>query len=586
MSDTYSRSDSQNTISSKMDPDKAAIEVAERTRLLLEAFVDQVKLSNKKDVVLDGFRQRLATYEKHGGQNAHDPAVAEAWRKHRIHYMQEEEKFKRELAKVHADVKHNTHNFASVLVKSQPTMEIKERQLIDALKLEMAKDRKSAPEDRISKLEKQMASVLESQKAQEANMEKLKKENEELRTRIASLNAPTADLALLKTQQEQIQLQISTKPPQDAVNETLKQEKEALASQVSVLQARLTDLVQRVDSQHADLTKSLQEATTRLGTSTAPGDSTSLQELKIVQGQVQALEEQVEKHEDALRDIDAEEYTQAVTKLIKYPDYPELQKTIQDQQSEIQRLGVETKGLSSNISNAKLEAGELSKRLTAYRAKSDSDFREFSNKIVEACAGLVQNNEKQIIALQSRTNSLETQFAATSRGPSTSSIMSATSPRISAAPVSTDSPSVELREVIAINTSMSRFREDCHKVQNALSVFQQEVRERHNALEMMIMSLDEQFKNVSTTELASIILDNLKRLSMVVVPLDVQNFHERLVDLEMFRQEQTRRGLERKDWIQTWTEDLQNMTKPKRGFAEDDDGLEQPEKRQRVQGAM
>lgn len=629
--DAYSRSDMQDATST-MDADRAASDLAKRLRLLQEALVDQVKWTNKKDVVLEGYRQRLATYERHGGKDAHEPSVAEAWRKHQDHYKQEEEKIEKELAKVNAIIKDTTDNFACLLVKSLPVGEIKERQLIDAAKLELSKDRRSASEDRISrlekqlaslserqntmaidmskmkkeneelrarasptddraqKLEKQMASLQESQKAQEANWDKIMKENEQLRSREALHEAQAADLVALRTQQEQLQLQLSNKAPQDREVEALKQEKEALVSQISAFQTRLADLVERVDSQQAHFNRCLQETTAQFSTSMVPTDPTPLQGLRVVEQQVKALEIQVEKHEDTLQDIDAEEYTRAVTKLIQYPAWLKLEKTIQDQQSDFQRLALETKGLSSNMSNVKLELDETSKRLTAVKGKSESDFMQFSNKIIETCGDLVQNLEEQIKHLQSRVTSLETRSATAARGPSVSSLAGASlagasSPRpVNAALASGNSPIAEPGEIKSINTAIQGLREDYNRVRNALSVVQNEVRESHSALEMMIIGLDEQFKNISTAEMASIILDNIKRLPTHGISFDVQNLHERLVDLETFRQEQIRRGLEHKDWQQAWVENLQKMTKSKRSLAEDDDGLERPEKRQRMEG--
>lgn len=553
--------DSQNTVA-RMEPDRADRAISDLETQLLrlpELLVDYSKWTNRRDLVLEGFRQRSTTYERHGGNNIHEPSVAEAWRKHQDHYKQEKDKIEGELTRGNAKLKEYAHGFATLLVKLLPIGEIKDRKsaptdLAPELKKQVAslseihntlasdiskmtkegddalRARVSPIDDRIQRLEEQMTTLLDSQKAQEANFVKLTKENEDQRARIASHEARATDLAVLKTQQEQIQTQLNNRVHQDKEVEVLKQENEALKTQVSAFQTQLADLVKRIDSQQADFSKSLQEATTQFG-----GDST----FANLDEQVKALETQVKEHEKVFSNIDAEEYAEAVTKLIKYPDYPELKKILDVQESGLQHLSSETKRLSSNLANVKLEAGNTSRRFAAVEDKVEAGLKVFSDRVIETCGTAV---EEVKASTETTVQGLRQDHRRVEQG----------------------------------------LGENYKRVENALTMLQTEVRENHSVHEMMIIGLDEQFKNMSTLEMANIILDNLKRLPTNVVPLDVQNFHERLVDLEAFRQEQTRRAL---GWHDGWVENLQRITNPKRNLAEDDDGLDQPEKRQRLEAA-
>lgn len=557
VSDTQLRSNSRDTsvtanatanANANIDLDRGKgvqSDIAKQLKLLHEAQFDLGKWTSKKDFVLEGFRQRVATYERHGGRNAHEPAVVEAWRKHQDHFKQEEDKFDKELVKINERIKESADNYARLLVQSFP--EIKERHLIDAVTAKLAKDstpaHSSLMDDRTQKLEKQMTVLLELQKAQEASCAKLVKENEEQRKRITSYEAQAIDIAALKAQQKILQSQlqaqhnnVNSKAPHHNEIETLKQEKEALKSQLSAFQIQLANLVNRIDSQQADFTQSLQEATTQLHASTTvpPG---SLEQVTAVEMQIQALRSQVQEHDKVFSNIDVEEYTEAVSKLMKYPDYPEWKRTIDGQEGELKRLRQQLHSLNGDVTSVKLEAGKTSKRLATTENRLELGFKEFSDQVIETCGKAIQGLKDKIENLHTHP----------------------------------EAPAEELKSL----------RDDHNRVEKALSLLRDEVRQTHNAHEMMITGLDEQFKNMSTMELANIIMDNLKRLPTALVPLDIQNFHERLVDLEMFRQEYIRRS---KLFAEDWGEDLQRIMAAKRSLAEDDDGLEQHEKRQRVEG--
>lgn len=480
--------------------------------MLHEAQFDLGKWTSKKDFVLEGFRQRLATYEKHGGRSAHEPAVVEAWRKHQDHFKQEEDKFEKELTKIQERIKDSADNYARLLVKSLPTDETKERHLVDSVMAKLANGLNSATspsENRIQKLEKQMASLLESQKTHEANCAKLTEENEKQRQRITLYEAQAADLAVLKAQQEQLQQQLqkqlSDKTSRDEEIQTLKKDKEALMSQVSACQTQLADLTKRIDSQQINTSK-----------------LDSSEQVTAMEKQVKALDSQIKEHDQVFSNIDGEEYAELVTKVMRYPDYPELKRILDGQEDEMKRLAQ--------------QANNSLKRHAATESRIGLDFKKFSDQVIETCGKQVQDLEKRIENLHAQ-------------------------------------PEVPAEE-------LQRLRDDYNRIENALDLLRNEIRQLNNAHETMITALDEQFKNVTTLDLANVILEHLKRLPATSVSLDFQNLHERLVDLEMFRQEYIRRS---KHFAEEWSEDLQKVIANKRSLAEDDDGVEQQEKRQRVE---
>lgn len=535
-----------------MDPenaDQATSNIAKQLILLYEAQADWVQTKTKRDVVCEGLRQRLATYDRHGGKTALEPSVAEAWQKQHDHLKQEEDKFNKELAKIESRFNTYAHEYARLLVKELPIGEIKERHLIDAAKSELTREGKSAPtpistatnEDaRIQKLEKQIASLVESQQNQQADFARLMKVNDEQRSKIALYETQAADIAALKTQSEQVhqlQQQQDKLSNEIRINDTeaLKQENAALKSQVS----ELSNLVKQIDSRQADISKTLQEATIQFNQSIAasPGRAEPVKALelqvKALESQVRPLESQVKEHDKILSDFDAEEYAAAMSKLINYPDYSELEKTLNGQGNEQKRLSLETHGLSQKSINIVSRVANVENRLVTVESQI-VNLQEFSNKVIETCGDIVQRLEGKVDRLSKQPSS----------------------------------------EVPA--EKLEKLRES---VENELRTLRNEFRESLKAHEMMIMGLDDQFKNMSTTDLANIIFDHLKRLLPTLVPLDAQNFHERLVDLEAFRQDCIRQS---KHYTESWGEDLQKLIQPKRSLAEGDDGLEQPEKRQRA----
>lgn len=549
--------------------DQATSNIAKQLILLYEAQADWVQTKTKRDVVCEGLRQRLATYDRHGGKNALEPSVAEAWQKQHDHLKQEEDKYNKELAKIDGRFKTYAHEYARLLVKELPISDIKERHLLDAAKAELAGEGKSAPapalapvspttsdDARIEKLEKQMASLVESQQTQQANHVKLTKENEEQRSKIALYEKQAADIAALKTQLEQVlQLQqqhdkLSNEVPHVNETEALKQENTALKSQVS----ELADLVSRVASRQANASKTLQEATAQFKESMATSSGLMEQvkalelqvkamesqvkalesQVKPLESQVQPLELQVKEHDKVLSNFDAEEYAAAVSKLINYPDYAELEKMLNGQGSELTRISSESHTLSQQSVALSSDVSNSVNRLATVESRVEA-LEKFSNHIIKTCGNHVQRLEDKVDRLSKQS--------------------------------SYEAPAEELQKLREF-------------VENELRNLRNGVGESLKAHEMMIMGLDDQFKNMSTMELANIIFDHLKRLLPTLVPLDVQNFHERLVDLEAFRQDH----IQRSKHFKALGEDLQKLIQPKRNVAEDDDdGLEQPEKRRRAE---
>ncbi|CAN8103851.1 unnamed protein product [Discula destructiva] len=607
-----------------MDAEKASSEVARLLRMRDDAVVERIKWTNRKDTVLEGYKRRLAIYEKQGGSNSHEPSIAEAFAKHHTEYRKEEERIEVELDKANAIVKECTANFARLLVQALPVSEIKERQLMDVVrdtvkdtvKLELHKppqvDRSAKLEKQLAtlsdahnalaaqvgsinkenevrtksttsndgtqKLEQQMATLLRAQEAQQAKVDKLLKETEELRAQNNALEAHAASLAL---QQKEQRLQLDAKASSDKHLES------SAEHDVLALKTQLADISSRVESQQADFAKSLQEVMTK--SDAALACTTPPPEIQTLEAQLKTLQELVTQHDTTLSNFEAEEHASAMSKLLAYPAWTDLNARVQGQQNELQRMSLETKGLTSAVTNVKREVVDTSERLVAVKQESNDSLVKFSDKIVQTCGGMVQGLTTQTEQLNSRIRSVETRVGAmetrTTVASRASSAVGAASPRpMHPALVTGNSPAVEIRgmstEITTAETANQGLRSDVNALRNEINALKQRVREFHNALgmklsaleqegrdarethnahEMMIMGLDEQFKNMTTVEMAGIILDNLKKLLTNAVSLDVQHLHERLVDLESFRQEQVRKDNQNKAFVRSLTQDVKSQ---------------------------
>lgn len=598
-----------------MDLDKASADLERLFRSLFDDLIDKIKATHRKDTVLEGYRQRLAEYEKQKSRNTFEPSVIEACERHKTHYKAEDEKIKKELAAANAAIDKTLRNFAQLLVKVLPINGIKERQLTEAVieavkrdlddssrkpaqdvpnpqleklldtlmkdhattvtKLEEARTQieSRATNDRTQKLEEQMASLLKSFETQQAASDKSFKAQQAILDKLQQENADLqAQTAAFKAQQDQLQVQLDAKILQDSQIEAWKEERESLKSDITALQTQVNNLIKDVASQNADFPAYLQEAKTEVAKSlqdAAAKTNSTAQSIPLQE--FRALEAQVKQLDENLSHIDAEEYESTVNKLLHYPHWTELNSRIQafqGQSTELSRIGLETKGLTSKV---KKEAAAVSARFTAL----DDKLRQFSDNIIQKCHEPVQRLESSVGelitrmgTLETRLTSIETRPVAASRAPSA---VATASPRPTNLALHGNSPALELGAIPteAPATDVQELRGELEVIRKLVAELKQEMQDSYSALDMMIMGLDEQFKNMTTVELASIILENLKKLPTNVPPLDIQNFHERLADLESFRQESFQKeGIKCSSTMKSLAKDITKFTETtKEGLA-------------------
>lgn len=544
---------------SKMEPEDAAAQVAKLHFQLQDLLTEKVKWSTKKDAELKGLRRRDQDYKKIAA-GSQFPAVAESFQRYQQHHKQVEAAIEKELAKVNSQLQNLTENYAQMLVKALPISEIKTRHIIDAAKGEISRAQESASDGRVEKLEQQFSSLVEAQKKQAEDLSAVKKENEELRARNALYEAQATELASLKTHHEQLQLRVDSQGTHELEIIALKQEREQLVAQISDIRTQLAGLVERFDSQQANFNKSLGDVRTQTNTNAALTNEALREDLVT-------LVQRVDMHDNQLSSFDATEYTEAMDKLLGYPSWDDLDSRLSKQQDTARDL----QNLTISVVNLR---EDVEKRLVSAQKASDETFTGFMSKIVETCASIVEDAQTKATQVEDRVKALEALVSSTSRA---ASVAGATSSSHQAAA----SPTIvnENSSVVEVKTALSALKNDFNILRNDINAFQTQAMETRTAHEIMIHGLDTQFKNMNTMDMAQIILENLKRLPQSTVSLDMQNFHERLANLEEFQRDQTRQRQNMKGLADCFQDDMR--AHPKRSMPQ---GQSMGQKRQKIDG--
>lgn len=531
----------------RMSSEKAVGEVAKLQRQLIDVLVDKVTWTIKKKAELKGFEKRQSDLN---GRCSQYPAVYDALRRHQLEYKKQEAEFDKAISKTDSRLHELSENYGSLMVKHLPVGEIKTRQLIDDVKAESAKELKSNLDNRFQELEQQLASLQGDQTSQAADLSNLRKENSELRT-----------------QNGQMQLALSSRASQDHEIETLKQEKGDLAFQVLELQTQVAGLVKRIDSQQADIT-SLQQTKSQL----AP-DVPDV----ALRHDFKAMEQRVNELDNQLSSFDATEYTEAMDKLLGYPCWKALDSSICSQQTELQRLHDEFQGLQNSVADAK-ELQHVKDSIVSNKVAHEESIAGFSSKIVESVANMVSGVQSRAKLVEGRVKILEDREATTM--PRATSIAGAVSPQSSSSAVNGNdfvAEPVFIDRVEAVESATKAHQNELNNLRNKLNDLRNDV----EAHETMVESLDDQFNNMTTSEMAQIILEHISRLLPARSLLDMQNFHERLFNLEASEQKRTTDEKKTWDWGLAFVNELETSTK--RSLT-DDEASNLPQKRQRLEG--
>lgn len=509
----HSTRETQDPRASDIKLDNAKADLASLHRDLWDLMAERGRLFTKKETEEKQSRSKEKDYNNMAG-NSQFPAVEESYRRHMDAHKKAIEAIEKELAKVDQKINKVMNNYLERVIKAVPLSEIKYRLVADSVKKEFA-HQKPAPDNHVEKLEEQLASLVATQKSQADDLDKFKKENDELRALNASYEVQAAQLATLKTQCDQIQALVDAQNSRERELVTQEQKRNELAIEVSTLRIELASLRESVESRKDELQKSLDEA--KLQNSHAiPADAASKQELVI-------LKERVDAHEKQLSVFDKDEYTEAVEKLVGYPLWDDLSPRLDKHDKDIQ-------GLRNSVASANNIREDMDKRFKT----SDEQFEKFSNVIVETCARMIDGIKKKIQAVEDRLQGLEARAPLASRAASVAGVVPPSPQLPSASRVIEDASLLELKKHVAT------LRDEIKVVAEEVGVLRRQADETRTAHELMIHSLDSQFKNMTTVEMAQIILDNIKRLPQNTISLDMQNFHERLASLEEAQQEEAR----------------------------------------------
>lgn len=394
---------------------------------------------------------------------------------HMVGYKNTTKAIENELDKTDCQYTKALDDFAERVIQGVPLSEINQRQINEAVEKQLALQ-KPAPDSRIDKLEKQLESLAGTQQSQAVELEKIKKENDALR----------AQNAAYKTQVDQITSLV------DALKKGQEQElatqenkwEELLEKEMFHLRVEIDSLRESVESRKDEFQKSLDEVKSQNSHAVpaVPADAASKQELA-------ALKERVDAHDKELSDFDAREHSGAMEKLVHYPPWEDL--------------------------SARLASCE----------KPVRDLGNFDQRLETFSDGVVQNVRNAKAAFEERLKALEARaFPASRAGP--------------AAGVVPPSPQLPPASRAIEQASLVELKKNFTDLQDETKAVRGEFAETRKAHELMIRVLDSQFKNMTTSEMAQIIFDNIKRLPQNTALLDVHNFHERLASLEKAQQEE------------------------------------------------
>lgn len=469
------------------------------------------------------FKRREQDY-KDLAASAQFPAVQESFQRHKDAYRKTVDAKEKELARLNERFKNLEDGYVDRIVKNVSFPEIKIRQVVEAVKKDLGVPQKLVSEDRFAGLEQRLKTLSDTQELQAQDLLKLKKENDTLHAENTSYKAQAAGLAALQTQYEQLKDTLSSQKTRTEDLEALAQKRDALAiKQVDILRSHFDSLLEQFETHKVEFKRVLEDIKSQ-NNRVAPADAASTQDLV-------AMKQRIDKHDNQLSHFDGSGYIEAMEKLVSYPSWDNLSSRLIQYDNALQSL----RGPVASMSQFR---EDMEKRFKSLEKTSGDNFLSFSNRIVDSCGKMIEDVRAKTTKIEKKLGDLEE-----ARGPPNSRAASVT--RAAPLPlqirptcsVSEDASFVELKKDLAA------LRDQVKAVDSRIDVLGSQADENCKAQELMIHSLDSQFKNMSTIEMAGIILENMKRLPQSTISLDVQNFHERLVKLEEAQQDEMRRHM-------------------------------------------
>lgn len=546
---------------SKVDPEKAGPELANVLRQLFDLMAERGRLMVKKENEKKQLERKRQEYNNLAAI-AQFQTVEDSMSRHTDTHRKILDSAEKDLNKVEAQIKKLTDNYVDRVVKAIPFSDIKIRQVVEAVKKDLNAPAKSITDDRFEKLEKQFADFAKTQKAQADDLAQVKKENEKLRAQRTAYEAQATELATLKTEYKHIKDLVDSQSERFQEVDVLEQKRNQLAQEVSNLRDQLESLSEQAASQQDVMQKALEDVKSH--------NSRAILTDAAWKDDLKTLKERVDSHDGQLSSFDEKEYTDAMEKLVSYPDWNGLLARLNRHEVALQTQG-------NQVAAASGLPASLETRLGDMKTEFDQRFKGFSDMIVETCSKLIERISNRTSKVEEMLKDLESKGRSTPRAASTSvaGVMPSPPQVPSAGQANDNTLPLELKK------SVAAIHDEVKAVQAQVGVLRRQAEETRQAHEVMIYGLDSQFKNMSTIEMAGMIMENIKRLNQSTMPLDVQNLHDRLATLEEAQQKatQNRSGIESMDssFRKVLTEHMDSVRNiPREQFV--------PRKRQRVSG--
>lgn len=580
----------------KMDPDRASAELAKALHQVTDLMTQKTQLSLKRDAELKAYHKRKQDYDCQISKPVQFPAVHDAFQGSQNHHKQTLAGLDRDLAALASKETAAFDKYAQTLVKALPFDEIKIRQILEASKGELGLPNASsqpAQEERLRKLEhrqagfeetwaKQIASLKEMHEKQASELAAYReqdirradsaKENEQLRAQVASLRSEVTSLT------QRVEMVETAKSLREYVDKQLGELKAELSQTVEGV--RLDSIAKATqDKPCAAQDGSLLQEMAALGQKC--GDLSqeikNLRDTSISQTErIAALDTDVKKHEELLADIDVENLDEAIGGYPKLKDQAAAQDTV--------------------IADVKRSVTEVLTRIPKMPADLPASFKAWSDAFMKVFGTKLDEHTKQIKSLQvskSGTGNLAVAEASRPATASTPRVSTSLAPESEAVTPGATSAQSRLTEVesktVAIDSKVTALHDAVAEVQKIVAVSQDSIKtlgsqadRRYGALETMVESLSSQWNNVSTTQMAHAILEQLSRLQPAQLLPEIRHFQERLSDVEKLVHED---GEQRKNLsmgMQSVCDDIAKA--PKRGLGLEEKFPGHQDKRARMEG--
>ncbi|KAL1854877.1 hypothetical protein Daus18300_011295 [Diaporthe australafricana] len=589
----------------KMDPDQASAELAKALRQINDLMTQKTQLSLKKDAELRAYHKRKQDYERQISKPMQFPAVQDTFQKYQNHHKQNLAAIDKELANLASKEDATFSKCAQTLVRALPINEIKIRQFLESAKGGLGlvtTSSHSAQDERLKKLEQRQVGFEETMRKEMTSLREAKELQASELARYRESDRLRADSA---KENEQLQVQVAS----------LKSEVATLTGRVELaepLEALRAHVNKQVESLEAEIRNVLEHAKSQATTSAAQDNVNAAQDRTLLQ--MAALEQKCEELSQEVKDLSktSESHTEDIANLntsvddhedlLSKIDVERLDQTLDQAMTDYTALDTRVAGHDLAIDEFKRSVAESLARLPENMPTDlPPSFTKWSEKFVGFCGTKLDEHTAQIKTLQDSKSAMgtissaEAAMAQASRPAmeSTANIGTSLASELEAVATRVTSAESRLTEVesksVAIESKVTASQETVPAMQTSMAALQDSITNlgsqadlRYGALETMVESLSSQWNNMSTTQMAHVILEHLSRLQPAQLVPEIRHFQERLAEVEKLIQED---GEQRKNLtkvIQSICDDTAKA--PKRGLGLEGKYPSHPEKRARIEG--